>query len=94
MENTCKHCGCTGLDDDGGQMHWDDCPELKDDQAEGDRRYDEQRDNETTWLPATTKTPSVSISAPQDVKKTSTVQTVKNVITTSTVPEKDVKSVK
>lgn len=47
MENTCKTCGCTGLDDDGEQMHWDDCPTLKDPQAEGDRRYDEQRDNET-----------------------------------------------
>ena len=32
---TCKHCGCTGIDDDGGQLHWDSpgsiCPLLDED---------------------------------------------------------------
>jgi hypothetical protein len=46
MEHTtCKHCGCTGNEQDGEQMHWDDCPELKDPYAEGDRLADEERDN-------------------------------------------------
>lgn len=44
-ETTCQHCSMKGQDADGGQLHWGDCPELKDPYAEGDRLADEERDN-------------------------------------------------